>query len=77
MSVTRLKVSGQFDKAGGPRPGTVEIDRSLSLFRVRPLRSRETYTLPLSVVAEMVVHRIILGDAASKQKVKRVKRGLL
>jgi hypothetical protein len=76
MSVSRSRVEGSFDKAGGSQVATVEIDRARGLFSVRPLRSRRVYTLPLSTVAEIVCHRVIITDMPAK-KVRSVRRGLL
>lgn len=54
MSVAKFRVVGQLDGAGGMKEGTVEIDRATGTFRVRPLRSRTAYELPLKDVATWV-----------------------
>jgi hypothetical protein len=73
MSVARAKVYGRFDTAGAGQSATVELERELGLFSVRPYRRRKVYTLPLAVVAEMVCHRIMLSEAAEKRRMKREK----
>lgn len=60
-----FKVAGRIDNAPG---ATVTIDRDLGLFAVRPLRRRKTYELPLSVVAEMVLHRVVMADKKLTRK---------
>jgi predicted nucleic acid-binding Zn ribbon protein len=52
---------------------TVTIDRSTHVVSVRPLRSRRTYDLPLSDVAEMVAQRIIIAEAREKRLAKKRK----
>jgi len=69
-----FRVRGRLDRAGGVRDGTVTIDRSDGTFTVRPLRSRRVYTLPLSVVADVVVRAILLGDAAEKLSKRKRRR---
>lgn len=70
MATARFKVYGRFD---GAPAATIEVDRGAGLFTVRPLRRRQTYTLPLSTVAEMVLWRIVKAEAAEKRAAKRRK----
>lgn len=67
----RFPVVGQLDGAGGNTRGTVLIDRDAGTFSVRPLRRREMYTLPLSVVATMVCKAIILGKLREKRALNK------
>lgn len=50
--------------------GTVLIDRSAGLFSVRPLRRRRVYTLPLALVASIVVTRIVKAELAEARRAK-------
>lgn len=70
MSVARAKVIGRLDNAGALQEGTVTLDRA-GFFSVRPLRRHRVYELPLSTVAEMVVHRILLAEAAERRRAKK------
>ena len=71
MRVAKFKVVGQFT-GGGPKPGTVTIDRSeYPLFTVRPHKLRKTYELPLSKVAEFVVYHVIKRELADKKAAKK------
>ena len=63
----RFRIVGCLDLA---RPGTVAIDRKLSLFSVRPLGRRLEFVLPLSTVAEIVVGRIIKTEVAERKAAK-------
>ncbi len=70
MKNIHLRVVGQLDMSR-PQEGTVTIDRAAGLFTVRPLRSRRTYTLPLSTVAEIVAHRLIKSELEERRRVKK------
>ena len=70
---SRFPVIGQLDRVR-PTRGTVTVDRAAGLFEVRPYRSRKTYTLPLSTVAEIVVQKIIMAEVAERRAAKRKKR---
>lgn len=61
-----FRVSAQLDK-GRAQAGTVTIDRGSALFSVRPLRSRRAYTLPLGVVASIVVAKLLKAELAEKR----------
>ena len=50
--------------------GTVMIDRDAGLFSVRPLRRRRVYTLPLALVASIVVSRIVKAELAAARRAK-------
>jgi hypothetical protein len=79
MSVARFPVFGSLDRAGGARPGTVLIDRGAGTFAVRPQRSRRTYTVSLSIVADIIVERILKAEmrekAADKKRKQHLRRG--
>lgn len=70
-----FKVVGRLDQAGRFVPGKVTINRAAGLFTVRPNRRRRTYELPLSTVADMVVHRIIRAEVFAKRLAKAKKKG--
>lgn len=72
MGVARFKVFGRnFD---GTKEATVEIDRGPGIFRVRPLRRRKVYELPLAYVAEMVLWSCIKAEVREKKRLKSVRR---
>lgn len=75
MSLARFRVMGALDGAGGARSGTVVIDRAAGLLHVRPLRSRRVYTMPLSMVADMVCKRIIMNEMYEKRASRAKKKG--
>jgi len=75
MRTARFKVMGALDGAGGARAGTVVIDRDSGLVHVRPLRRRRVYTMPLSMVADMICKRIILNEAYEKRAARAKKKG--
>lgn len=68
--VSRFRVLGRLDMAGGAIPGTVEVDRDAGTMGVRPLRRRRVYSLPLSVVATMVCQAIVNAEARQKRAAK-------
>ncbi len=70
-----FRVAGRLDRAAGVHEGTVTIDRLRQLFCVRPLRRRRVYELPLSVVADLVVHKVVIAELAIKRAEKRARRG--
>lgn len=73
MSLAKFKVVGQF--AGGRAiPGTVIIDRAAGLFSVRPHRRHKAYELPLHVVAEMVMWKLVQAEIREKKLAKKRKR---
>ena len=71
--VSRFRVLGRLDMAGGAIPGTVEVDRDAATFGVRPLRRRRVYSLPLSVVATRVCQAIVNAEAREKRAAKKTK----
>ena len=80
MSRAKFKVAGEdFDKA---KTATVVISRMTNMFSVRPSHRHRTYVLPLATVAQMVLWKVIKGEAEAKmlasgmaKRLKRVKRG--
>lgn len=70
----RARVLGRFDHASRIQEATVTLNRAAGIFEVRPLRSRRSYDLPLGVVAEMVVQRLIKAEAFIKRMEKGKKR---
>jgi len=74
---SRFKVFGRLDGAGGARAGTVLIERAAGLVHVRPHRRKRVYTMPLSMVADMICTRILMNEAADRRaaKAKAKKRG--
>lgn len=69
--VARFKVDTRLDAAGMLDGCTITIDRDAGLFTVRPKRRRKLYTLPLSTVAGMVAHRLILAEVSAKRAAKK------
>lgn len=70
--VARVVVPIDFD---GARSATVEINRDALLFTVRLYRRRRTYTLPLSMVAQVVAWKVTKASSspvASRRVVSRV-----
>lgn len=74
MSVARFRIEGRLEMASRPTAGTVIIDRTASLFSVRPLRRRRLYTLRLEDVASMVVRSIIASEVREKKAARRARR---
>lgn len=72
---SRFKVYGSLDRAGRLVSGTVEIDRKAETFTVRPKRSRKVYTTNLSLVADIVVERIIKAELREKAREKAKAKG--
>jgi len=58
----KLKVEGRFDRVER-QSATITIDKKRALLTVRPFRSRE-YTLPLSLIGEIVVARVVKQELA-------------
>lgn len=71
MRCARFKVFGQLDGAGGAKQGTVIVDRVSGLLHVRPFRRKRVYTMPLSMVADMVCKRILMNEVMEKRATKR------
>lgn len=74
MSVAKVRVIGRFDSASKTQTATVVMDRDVGLFSVRPLRRRRIYSLPLSVVAEMVVQWNIRAELLERRRMRSAKR---
>ena len=67
MSVAKFTTTAKFDRAGGAVRGTVYVDRGAGLVGARPLRSRRTYELPLSAVADFVCRTVILSELRDRR----------
>ena len=74
MAIARFPVVAHLDSAGGKQKGTVEIDRESGLFSVRPHRRQRKFTMPLSMVADMVVQRIVHNELQEKKRAKKAHR---
>lgn len=72
--MTKFRIRARLDMASQESDGKVYIDRASSTFSVRRLRSRRTFTLPLSTVAEMVVRTIIAAEAREQLAIKMARR---
>lgn len=75
--MARFRIPIDFD---GARLATVEIDRDALLFNVKLYRRRKVFTLPLSMIAQIVCWKIVkaeLNEKAKNKKAKRFKRGKL
>ena len=70
MSTAKFRVRGQLDGAGGPKDGTVEINRETGVLTVRPLHSRTAYEVPLNDVATWVCrqHQFAIVRAEKKER---------
>jgi len=66
MSTARFPVFGFLDRTKATK-GTVEIDRDSKMFTVRPHRSQQTYSMPLDVVASMVVRASVAAEVRDKK----------
>lgn len=71
----RARVVGNFD---GAKEATVTMNRAAGLLTVRPIRRRRIFELPLSVVAEMVMWRVVKAELfkakMAKGKERRARR---
>jgi hypothetical protein len=74
MSRAKFRVHGRFDSAGAAQVATVTITRDTKVFKVRPLRRRRAYELPLSYVAAMVCQQIIWCEAMERRRAKAAAR---
>ena len=74
LSVSRFRVLGRLDGAGGYREGTVVVDRASGIIEVRPLRRRRTYALNLSDVATWICQRVIMAELREKKATKKKAR---
>lgn len=64
MTTARFTVYWNFDRT---TQGTVEIDRQVGTFRVRPYKRRTSYELPLAFVAQIVAERCIKAEVLKKR----------
>jgi hypothetical protein len=71
--IARFHVSGSFDRPH--QEARVLVDRVAGLFSVRPKHRRRAYILPLSVVAEIVVTKIIKAEVAAARVQRKARRG--
>lgn len=69
----RFQVIGQFGFRPRITRGTVTIDRDSGIFTVRPHKSRRTYSVALSLVAEIISERVAKAEIriAAKEKKHR------
>jgi len=74
LRAAHFRVVALLDMASRPTVGTVTIDRAAGLFTVRPLRRRRLYTLPLDMVASLVVRKIIAEEARQAREEKRARK---
>jgi len=74
---SRFKVYGRLDGSGGGMSGTMIIDRDAGLAHVRPARRRRMYTMPLSMVADMICMRIIHNEVREKRVAKGKRKKLV
>lgn len=65
----RFRVIGKFDIAR-TQEATVIVERESLLFKVRPLRRRREFVLPLANVAEIVVAKVIKAEVAERRRKK-------
>ena len=72
--VARFRVVGTFDMASAAQVATVEVDRDVATFSVRPLRRKRKYSLPLATVAAMVVRLIVQAELREKRAAKLARR---
>lgn len=71
---SHFRVAARFDlPANTGQVGTVTIDRGAGLFTVRPYRRRRTFELPLDVVADMVVARVIRAEILTRKATKKTR----
>jgi len=68
--VNRYPIVAVLDESRA-QSGTVTVDRAAGLFSVRPLRRRRVYTLPLALVASLVVSRIVKAEIAEARRTKK------
>lgn len=69
--VARFRTPIDFD---GSKLATVEIDRDAMLFSVKLYRRRKVFTLPLSMIAQIVCWKIVKAEMFEKAKAKKAKR---
>lgn len=72
--VARFRVRGRIGMAGGSREATVSIDRTTGVVEVRPLRSREVYTMRLCDLIDMMVERQLIAEARQVRELRKAKR---
>ena len=74
---SNFRVLGSFDMSR-VQEATVTIERAAAdhLFHVRVLRRKRVYTLPLSDVARLVAHKVIVAEINAKKTEKRKRRKL-
>jgi hypothetical protein len=69
----RFRILARLD-GNRAQSGTVTVERAADMFAVRPLRRRRVYALPLSVVAQMVVERVIRAEVLQRRAEKRARK---
>ncbi len=71
MRVSRFRVVARLHMASRPSIGTVEINRANGIVRVRPLRMRRTFDVPLADVASWIVRSQLIAEARERRASKR------
>ncbi len=74
MSISRFKVIGVLDGAGGLNRGIVTIDRESGEVAVRAHGRRRRYTSTLAILATMICRMQIMSELRDKKKAKLAKR---
>ena len=74
MSTARFRVRAQFDSAGPPQDGTVEINREQGWVRLRALRSHRVVELPLSNWVDMAFMTVIRNEVHDAKVAKKALR---
>jgi hypothetical protein len=74
MAVSRFKVFGTLDSAGGMKKGTFEIDRETGVVTVRPFRSRLVYEVLLNNLATLVCKQSLGVVREEKKAAKKAKK---
>lgn len=65
---SKFKVRGDFN---GSLEATVTINRNNGLFYVRPKGKHSQYVLSLNEVAEIIMWKVLMADAAAAKEAKR------
>lgn len=73
MTIARFPIYAFLDRTK-PTKGTVEIDREQKTFTVRPHRAHQTYSMPLDIVASMVVRASVAAEVRDKKIAKKAAR---
>lgn len=71
LSTACFKVSGRFD---GANHATITIDRGSMVMGIHPHHRRRVYEVPLGMVAQWYMERVIKREVEEKRKLKRLKK---